>query len=179
MPRKDLGPDTISYNSTELALSVLKVLMLRSGEEGYTTAELGKLLCVNTDRVGRTLKLLHEEYGLIWISGWKRFAGQQSGATAKCFSISTAGPFMHADRPKPVAAFGTENFIRFMYTVPRVNAKWPEVADHIKRCTKNGKMPTYAEIAAATGASAPTIAKARAYLLAQQQQALSNTRKLQ
>ena len=171
MPRKNSGPNTIDYNRYTLTLSIIKALMLRGEGEGYTAAELGTVLCTNSDRVKRILNMMHEEYGLVWISGWKRHKGQQTGYAARSYSLCTSGPFMHADKPRPVAALGTEKFERFMSGKPRSTARWPIAVDYIKRNTKNGRFPTYLDVQLATGLAAPTVAKAVAFLRAQQHRA--------
>lgn len=171
MPRKNAGPNTINYTSHTLTLSIIKALMLRGEGEGYTAAELGAVLCTDPDRVKRLLNLMHEEYGLVWISGWKRYKGQQTGSAARSYSLCTSGPFMHADKPRPVAALGTEQFERFMSEKPRSTARWHLAVDYIKRNTKNGKFPSYLDVQSATGLSPPTVAKAMAFLRAQQHQA--------
>lgn len=172
MPRKKLNPDTISYNRTELTLSIIKALMLRKElEEGYTARELATMLCTSADRISLILTNLHQEYGIVWISGWKKHKGQGTGIASRSYSLSTAGPFMHADRPRPLLLKNATKVELMMNSIPRVNAKWPETVDYIKKASKNGKVPSYLKVQKALGVSPPTVAKAMQVIRAQQQKA--------
>lgn len=174
MPRKEMKPGTISYTGTELLLSIIKALMLRRElEEGYTARELAAVLHTNADRVGKILTQLHLEYGLIWISGWRKHKGQGTGSASRSYSLSTAGPFMHADRPRPTLMRDATRVERMMNSIPRSNARWPETVDYLKKVSKNGKFPSYVEVQDALGVSAPTIAKAIRVIRAQQHKATS------
>lgn len=167
MPRRLIVANPLTYTNANLRCEILKLLSLQPNDIGKTTVELAQRLRARLALVEKEVRILHGEYGLIWISSFYKEPGRQHGPSSRRYSFSRDGAFCHVDVPHPAAVYAN-CFARPHHG----NSKWPEVVDYLRKRIKQGKMPTYKEVQADLNVSIATIGKAKAYIRLQQHAAL-------